>query len=411
MFLLDKNRIVEFRQCLLDWFQANARPLPWRSQRTCFGTWVAEIMLQQTTVATVIPYWHRFMERFPDVNSLADASLDDVLHLWQGLGYYRRARQLHQAARQVAQNGGQFPSTRDLWRQLPGIGPYTSGAIASQAQNQPVPAVDANARRVLTRWLVDEPEQMSQLTERVLEEIAAEFVPPDQPGNWNEAVMELGALVCGAAQADCSGCPVLHLCQAGLAGRTDVIPGRKSSALPVQKVNVALLVLQTVRGAWLVPASFPVHLKFVGESISVREDFSDLHQGLWGLPSTVWVGENSGRKPAGVQLSPEAIQKLTNQGLPAQPLSQVLSSPVGKFEHAITRYRLKVLVYHLNLAGGNEPVVPVKDIDQSPTSSYRVDKGSFNSSLKKDSLGLFIEDTSSQALSSLTGKALALISV
>jgi len=408
MLQLEKSRIFELRQCLLDWFQTHRRSLPWRSNRTCYGTWVAEIMLQQTTVATVVPYWHRFMAAFPDIQTLAAASIEDVLRLWQGLGYYRRARQLHQAARLVAENGGQFPQTRDLWSQLPGVGPYTSGAIASQAQNQPVPAVDANARRVLTRWLVDDAAQLPHLTEKLLERIATELVPEEHPGSWNEAVMELGALVCRAARADCDRCPVLHLCRAGLAGLTAEIPGRKPRAARVQKVDVAVFVVQTKLGLWLVPASSPVCLRYCQEVAPVREDFSDLHQGLWGLPSTIWVEADVGLETSGVQFLPSFSHGLANLGFSTKQLHHVQTSPVGQFEHAITRYRLRVSVHFLKLTGGNEPVVPVKDIDQPPVRSYPLDKEFFNSSLKKDDLGLFIGETGSQALSGLARKALAL---
>ena len=163
---LDSTFVTAMRRDLLAWYDAEARRLPWRERPSLYGTWISEIMLQQTTVATVIPYWERFMARLPDVGALAAADESEVLTLWSGLGYYRRARSLHQAARQIAaDHAGRLPTDAVGWRALPGVGDYTAGAVASIGAGERVPAVDANARRVLTRWLCDSEAAAAELGE------------------------------------------------------------------------------------------------------------------------------------------------------------------------------------------------------------------------------------------------------
>jgi A/G-specific adenine glycosylase len=333
MIEISENRLNALRRELLDWFDREARSLPWRRKRTIYGTWLAEIMLQQTTVAVVEPYWNRFLERFPTVEDLGAAAEEEVLSLWSGLGYYSRARNLLQAARQVVA-AGSWPQDRRGWRGLPGVGAYTSAAVVSQALGQPEPALDANARRVLTRWLIGDPSLLPHLTPSNLEHLAHRLVPETRPGDWNEAVMELGALVCRARTADCENCPVLDHCNAGLAGRTEEIPGRKKRAA-TRPVWVGLLAVLLEGKVVLVPASGPPALSLVGGGKVVRSDFGSLHPGLWSLPSTAWLD------PASV---PEKVD-LVWSAHPATPLPEV--TRVGRFQHAITRYRLEVDVFLL----------------------------------------------------------------
>ncbi len=345
MFRLHEKRVLDLRRDLLAWFARVSRPLPWRRERTVYGTWVAEIMLQQTTVAVVEPFWLRFMERFPTVQDLAAAPEQEVLGLWSGLGYYSRARNLLRAARLVA-DAGQWPVDRAGWRQLPGVGAYTSAAVVSQALGLAEPAVDANARRVLTRWLVDEPDQLPLLKPALLEEAAGRLVPDVDPGTWNEAVMELGALVCRARNPRCQDCPVLDHCSAGLAGRSDEIPA-PAGKTRAQPVSLDLLAVHCQGHIMLTRASGPPLLKKRGSPTVVRSDFRYLHQGLWSLPTTPWYHPPCGPGwPDSKNPGPgkSALAWVPEMGdLPAE------ARLVGQFSHAITRYSLRVDVHLLDL--------------------------------------------------------------
>ncbi len=200
---------------LLAWYQQNARDLPWRRCNQAYGIWVSEIMLQQTQVATVIPYYERWMARFPSIKTLAEADEQDVLTLWEGLGYYSRARHLHQAAKQVMQqHGGQFPQTMTEIRSLPGVGAYTAGAIASIAFGQDEAALDGNIRRVMARLFDISMPLKTPQSEKTLWALARQFLPHGRAGDYNQALMELGALICTAKKPACNACPVNAGCLA-----------------------------------------------------------------------------------------------------------------------------------------------------------------------------------------------------
>ena len=211
---------------LLDWYHENHRTLPWRSDPTPYHVWVSEIMLQQTRVAAVLEYYRRFMDALPTVEDLAAVEEDVLLKLWQGLGYYNRARNLQKAAKIVVeQYGGQFPGTYEELLRLPGIGEYTAGAIASIAFGQCVPAVDGNVLRVITRITGDEGDITRPDTKKRIRGLLMDTMPAAFPGTYNQALMELGALVCLPNGApDCEHCPVSALCTAHREGRTDRIP-------------------------------------------------------------------------------------------------------------------------------------------------------------------------------------------
>lgn len=340
---------TEFRSLLLAWFDRNRRSLPWRSNRTLYGTWISEVMLQQTTVATVVPYWERFMASFPDVAALAAADQQEVLKMWSGLGYYRRARQLHDAARiLMSQENGQLPDDRDGWLQLPGIGPYASGAIASIGLQQRVPALDANARRVLTRWLIEDPDSLAELRPAQLEKVGAELVAPDRPGDWNEGLMELGALICRASHPLCGDCPVRNLCRAGCAGKADLIPLPRM-AEAAERVQLGVLVLAWGDRILLMPPGGQPVIDPAGSPAPVRKDVTGLHKGLWGLPTTPWLPDP--RDPEAVW--PGGVWRPWLKGILGPDFIGEIGDPVllGKFLHAVTRYRLLVQVYGLRLPG------------------------------------------------------------
>ncbi len=219
----EKDRIIE---PLLQWFGANARRLPWREEVTPYRVWVSEIMLQQTRVEAVKPYFQHFMEALPDVRALAECPEDVLLKLWEGLGYYNRVRNMQKAAQTVMQEyGGQLPADYDALLSLSGIGHYTAGAIASIAFGIPVPAVDGNVLRVITRLCGDESDIMKQSVRNGMEQELLRFMPKDRAGAFNQALMELGAVVCVPNGAPlCAGCPWEASCRARAAGSWERIP-------------------------------------------------------------------------------------------------------------------------------------------------------------------------------------------
>jgi len=206
--------IKRLRQQLVGWFETNAQPFPWRKTKDPYAIWVSEVMLQQTQTTTVLKFYPRFLARFPDVASLAHAPLEEILKLWEGLGYYRRAIHLHRAAHQILTDfGGQIPRELPLIERLPGVGRYTARAIASIAFGQRVPVLDGNCRRVLVRLInFTEPIGHSR-TDELLWEIAAHWVDPQHPGEFNQAMMELGSRVCVPRNPCCSECPLQQLCR------------------------------------------------------------------------------------------------------------------------------------------------------------------------------------------------------
>ncbi|HVJ89394.1 MAG TPA: A/G-specific adenine glycosylase, partial [Labilithrix sp.] len=207
-----KKSHAALHQALLAWYAAERRDLPWRRTRDPWAIWVSEIMLQQTRVETVKPYFERFMQRFPTPLALAEAPEDQVLAAWSGLGYYRRARMLHAGARVVAQRSG-MPADRDGLLELPGIGRYTAGAIASIAYGERVGLVDGNVARVFARiFAIDD--DMKRAGMRRAEQLAEELVPERAPGDWNQALMELGATICTPRAPSCERCPVFRSCRA-----------------------------------------------------------------------------------------------------------------------------------------------------------------------------------------------------
>lgn len=234
--------LSEIAPALLDWFQSRARDLPWRRggrPRDPYRAWVAESMLQQTRVDTVIPYYARWLAAYPDVGALAAAPVDQVLAQWQGLGYYRRARNLHAAAGMVALSG--WPHTVAGWRALPGVGPYMAAALASLCDSVDAAAVDGNALRVLARLSGDEGAIDQPAVRLRLTRLAEALLPPGRAGEWNEAVMDLGALVCLPRRPRCGECPLAAGCVAHGAGMAAGLP-RRSPRKPKAVIDMPMAV-------------------------------------------------------------------------------------------------------------------------------------------------------------------------
>ncbi len=214
---------ASLRRDLLSWFDRHRRDLPWRRTRDPYRIWVSEVMLQQTRVEAVLPYYERFLARFPSVDDLSSAPIDDVLALWSGLGYYRRARQLHAAARRIA-DAGQFPRTPDGLLELPGVGSYTAAAVASIAFGLNVPVLDGNVERVLARRLALAEDPKRGSSRALLMAAAAALLDPSRPGDGNQALMELGATLCLPRQPRCELCPLRPGCVAAGEGRPEMYP-------------------------------------------------------------------------------------------------------------------------------------------------------------------------------------------
>ncbi|QFY88232.1 A/G-specific adenine glycosylase [Magnetovirga frankeli] len=282
-----------FAPRLLAWYARHGRrDLPWQQDPTPYRVWVSEIMLQQTQVRTVIPYFRRFCQRFADLPDLAQADQDEVLHLWTGLGYYARARNLHQAAgRVLAEHGGRVPQQLEPLMALPGIGRSTAGAILSLALGQCQPILDGNVKRVLARCFAIAGHPSQAAVQRQLWQLAEQLLPEQGCGPYNQALMDLGASLCSRSKPDCAPCPLSGICSARLQGRTAEFPGRRpSKALPQRACR--LLILRDEQDRVLLHRRPP----------------SGIWGGLWSLPEcpldediAVWAGRRFGVKLESVE--------------------------------------------------------------------------------------------------------------
>ncbi|MBQ3363482.1 MAG: A/G-specific adenine glycosylase [Muribaculaceae bacterium] len=251
-----------FTASLLRWFAQYGRELPWRGIGDPYGIWVSEVILQQTRIDQGTDYWHRFMKRFPTVEALAAASEDEVLRLWQGLGYYSRARNLHAAARQIVEQGG-FPSTIEGLRALKGVGDYTAAAVGSMAFNLPAAAVDGNVYRVLARhYGIDVPINTTR-GKHTFEALARELLPVGEAGTFNQAMMDFGATWCTPRSPRCLDCPVAETCEALRTGRVDSLPV-KEKKLKVRERRFSY-----------------IYIRHQGMMALRRRPEGDIWQGLW----------------------------------------------------------------------------------------------------------------------------------
>jgi A/G-specific adenine glycosylase len=311
--LIPPSRRAALRRRLLAWWDAGHRDLPWRYPQhgaDPYRVWLAEVMLQQTQVAVVVPYYERFVARFPTLGALAAASEGEVLALWSGLGYYARGRRLREAACAALERHGGLPADVDALRALPGFGPYTAGAVASIAFALPSPCVDGNVARVLARlFLVDAAPEDRAASAR-LWRLAAELVPTERPGDFNQALMELGATICGKPAPRCDRCPVAAPCEAREAGRAMELPRARRRAAPRPLVLACAAAVRD--GALLV----------------ARRPPGGLFGGLWELPSAE-VGASVDPRAA---LRDEVLRRLV---VALEP-----GAEVATVERALTHRRL-----------------------------------------------------------------------
>ncbi|XKE45837.1 A/G-specific adenine glycosylase [Halomonas organivorans] len=298
-----------FQRRLLDWYEVHGRhDLPWQQDRTPYRVWVSEVMLQQTQVATVIPYFERFMARFPDVQALAAADQDEVLHLWTGLGYYARGRNLHKAARTVVdEHGGEFPvHSLEAMAALPGIGRSTAGAVIAQSTGRRAVILDGNVKRVLTRLHAVEGWPGRPAVERRLWALAEHYTPETRLVDFTQAMMDLGATLCRRGQPDCERCPFADVCRAHARGEPRRFPESKpKKATPTRRAT--LLMLQDAQGRVLLE----------------QRPSSGLWGGLWSLPQFE---------------APDALQAWLDQHAPGARLE----APWEAFTHVFSHFRLEI---------------------------------------------------------------------
>jgi A/G-specific adenine glycosylase len=311
------------RRRLVAWFARHQRDLPWRYSRDPYRIWVSEIMLQQTQAATVIPYFERFLAAFPTLADLAAADEQQVLRLWEGLGYYRRARNLHQAARQiVALHAGRFPADAVSAAALPGLGRYTVGAVLSQAFDARLPILEANSQRVLSRLFAVPGAPSNGVARRRLWQLAESLLPCREVGDFNQALMELGALVCTPKSPKCERCPLINECAAHRLGLQEQIPARRTRPEAVEVCEVGLVVK---RGKRL---------------LLVRRPNEGRWAGLWEFPhGPLTDGETHAK----------AARRLAREVL---GLRIRLGSEIMTLRHGVTRHQITLTCFEAAHAGG-----------------------------------------------------------
>ncbi len=328
--MLTSRELTSFRKDLLAWFRQSQRDLPWRHTKDPYRIWISEIMLQQTRVAAVIPYYERFLERFSNVRALAEAPLEEVLLLWSGLGYYSRARHLQKAAQQiVARHGGEFPNREEDVHALAGIGRYTAAAILSIAFGAKHAVLDGNAARVLARVGAIRGDLRESRRWRGLQKTAADFLDSSSPGDWNQAIMELGAMVCTPRAPQCLLCPVAGFCRARQLGLTESLPAKRKKNEAIE-ISLATAVFCDPRGHTLL-------LTPTGRSAArpAVDDVATLVSRLWHFPTQPI------HKDAVAELRRFLAGLLPAAGHPLK------LEPLPKVRHAVTYRKITVFPFRI----------------------------------------------------------------
>jgi A/G-specific adenine glycosylase len=353
------RELARFRKQLIAWFRQFQRDLPWRRDQDPYRVWLSEIMLQQTRVTAVIPYFERFLERFPDLRTLAEAPQEEVLRLWSGLGYYSRARNLQKAAQEiVAKHGGVFPETVEDALALPGIGAYTAAAILSIAHGEELAVLDGNVARVLARLDAIRGDLRQPRRWQGLQGKANLLLDRGSPGDWNQAMMELGATICTPRSPQCLLCPVAGSCEARKLGIAEILPEKRRKREPVT-VLLAAAVFADVQGRTLLlppPRG--------GEGINsegAADHVPTLVSRMWHFP-TISVSENPERALM------QALRRMLGGKAPAIELR-----PVAKVRHAVTYRNITILPFRVacvnlpSLAGAK--ILPLDEVSSLAVSN------------------------------------------
>ncbi|HBL44051.1 A/G-specific adenine glycosylase [Gimesia sp.] len=349
--IFDAGRRQKFRRQLQSWYASHQRDLPWRRERDPYAVWISEIMLQQTVVAAVIPYFKRFMARFPDVQTLAAADESEVLQHWEGLGYYSRARNIHKTAKLIAgELQGNFPRDVESLQKLPGIGRYTAGAICSFAYDVRAPIVEANTLRLYSRLIGLEEDPRSKSGQNQLWEFAELILPRKSPGDFNQALMDLGSLVCTPQNPGCEACPVSSGCEAFLRQKQHLIPVPKGRPEITSLTDVSIAV-------------------FSGNQVMIRQRLpGERWAGLWDFPRLTLEEMNGSPHPAAIRkkterqqelfpaersagleipegLSPALIPRLETYLKEQADIEASLQQLVTEIRHSVTRYKIRLLCF------------------------------------------------------------------
>ncbi len=321
--ILPQNTTRTFRRRLLRWYEMNGRDLPWRRTQDPYRIWVSEIMLQQTQVSRVEEYYGRFITAFPTLETLAHSSLSQVLKMWEGLGYYSRARNLHRAASIIIESDhSRFPRTIDAFSALPGVGPYTAGAVMSIAFNQPYPALDGNVRRVLCRVFGIQGKPSERKTKQILLALAGRLLPVRQPASFNQALMELGALVCRPTTPHCSDCCLQPLCAAQKLPDPSSLPVREKKPRRVHYDVTAGVIRR-------------------GSRILLAQRYPEgLLGGMWEFPG----GKKEPRESLEECLRREIREELG--------IDIAVDEPIGSVNHAYTHFQFTLHGFHCRYIGG-----------------------------------------------------------
>jgi A/G-specific adenine glycosylase len=335
---LDPLWVVAVRRRLVDWYDGARRDLPWRADADPYRILVSEMMLVQTTVAVVIPYYERFLRSFPTVGALAGADEDEVLKAWEGLGYYRRARQLHTAARAVVEcHGGVFPDDPEAIRALPGVGPYIAGALLSFAFDQPAPILEANTQRVVARWLAWKGDLKASATQSRLWEAAGRLVPPTGAGRFNQAFMELGALVCTPRAPRCLVCPVARECQARALGLQDELPATTPRPPALEVEEACALVSRD------------------GRLLVLKRGSGRLWEDFWEFPTVHLSGADpavrSVEQGGAVDLA-SGVFRLTGVEIDIAP------APALTVRYGVTRHRVRLDAFEATATAASDALAP-----------------------------------------------------
>ncbi|MCB0278915.1 MAG: A/G-specific adenine glycosylase [Calditrichaeota bacterium] len=303
----------QFVQQLIDWFNKNKRDLPWRSNRSFYRVWISEIMLQQTQVQTVIPYFNRFVDRYPDIYHFAEADLQDILKLWEGLGYYNRIKNAHKAAQIIVEEyQGNAPDNYSKLIKLPGFGPYTTAAILSFAYKKVHAVVDGNVIRVIARLFRRTEDFRYQKNKTIIQSIVDEIIPTDKPDQFNEALMELGALICTPKNPSCNRCPLSNFCQAFQTDAVDQLPVlSKRKKVPIKKYYALIVEHKN---------------KFLVEQRNVDQMLG----GMWEFPVTPYQSLK--------QMNSEIYQHFKQS-----------AKRLGKVSHIYSHFKLELIVVYVKL--------------------------------------------------------------